>query len=193
MEHYFIANEALQTNERELSFSFRGNEFLFKTNNGLFSYKEVDYASHLLMEQVPPLTGSLLDMGCGYGVIGITLAKTYGLELCMCDVNEAALRYAKLNCPLNGVEAEFVHSDSFDGITGSFDSILLNPPIHAGKEKVFRMYEQAPKHLNPGGAFYIVIQKKHGAESHAFFLKGVFNSLSVIYKKKGYYVFICTC
>jgi 16S rRNA (guanine1207-N2)-methyltransferase len=149
----------------------------------------VDYASQLLIGNVPALSGSLLDMGCGYGPIGIVLAGIYRLTLTMCDINETALRYADVNARLNNIAAEIIHSDGFDNVPGAYDTILLNPPIHAGKESIYKIYEQAPAHLNPGGAFYIVIQKKHGAESHAAAFKNIFENVEAVYKKKGYMIF----
>jgi 16S rRNA (guanine1207-N2)-methyltransferase len=191
MNHYFISNEAPLTGERGIDFNFKGRAFNFKTNRGLFSYSQVDYASRLLIENVPALSGTLLDMGCGYGPIGIALAGTYGLALTMCDINETALRYAAVNAKQNNVSAEVIHSDGFDGVPGAYDAIILNPPIHAGKDSIFKIYAQSPGHLKPGGAFYIVIQKKHGAESHAAALRDAYQNVDVIYKKKGYYIFIC--
>jgi 16S rRNA (guanine1207-N2)-methyltransferase len=191
MNHYFISNDAPLTGERSIDFRFRGGAFKFQTNNGLFSYSHVDGASQLLMEHVPALSGSLLDMGCGYGPIGIVLARTYGLTLTMCDINETALKYAAVNAKHNNVSADVIHSDGFDSVPGTYDAILLNPPIHAGKDSIFRMYAQSPAHLKPDGAFYIVIQKKHGAESHASALNAIYENAEVIYKKKGYFIFKC--
>jgi 16S rRNA (guanine1207-N2)-methyltransferase len=189
VNHYFISNEALLTDERSFNFTFRGDVFTFTTNNGLFSNSRVDYASQLLMENVPALSGSLLDIGCGYGPIGIVMAKTYSLALTMCDINETALRYAAINAKQNNVTAEIIHSDGFNNVPGAYDTILLNPPIHAGKDSIFKIYKQTPAHLNPGGAFYIVIQKKHGAESHASALKDIFENVEAVYKKKGYLIY----
>ncbi len=159
-----------------------GGGFIFKTNNGLFSYKEVDCASRLLMENIPALApGSFLDMGCGYGVIGIVLAKTYGMELTFCDINASAVKYALINAELNGVKCSAAYSGGISSVTGrSFDVIVTNPPIHAGKEAVFQMYSQAAERLKDNGALYLVIQKKHGAESHALYLKTIFKRLSLI-------------
>ncbi len=154
MNHYFIANESLPVDERELNFVFKNNALTFKTNAGLFSYKEVDYASRLLMENIPtpPAQTSLLDLGCGYGAIGITLAKIYGLNLTMCDINGEALKYAKLNAGINSVHANIILSDGQASVPGKFGTIAFNPPIHAGKDVVFRMYREAAAGLTDGGA-----------------------------------------
>lgn len=201
--HYFLNDETLEDDIKEFSFSFRGAVYKFTSNSGVFSPGHVDDASALLMREMPEInSGKFLDLGCGYGAIGISLAGaaarnagvendtrvTNLFELTMADVNERALDLAKLNAAKNGIEAEFILSDCFDNIDGSFDAISLNPPIHAGKEVIFKMYEQSFEHLNEGGALYIVIQEKHGAPSTIKKLKEVFGNCTTLYKKKGYYV-----
>ena len=160
-------------------------------NNGLFSCDKVDAASILLLKHIPPIKGRLLDLGCGYGTLGIVLAKTNAVSLTMSDVNRIALDYAAKNAALNQVEAEVVHSDGFENLNGDYDNIVLNPPIHAGKEVMYRLYVGAAAYLVPGGALYIVIHKKHGAESTLKMLKEIFHDCRVLYKKKGLYVFQC--
>jgi len=82
-------------------------------------------------------------------------------------------------------------SDCFENISDKFDTITLNPPIHAGKDVVFRMFEEAAAHLNPGGAFYAVMLEKHGAKSARRKLVEVFLACEALYHKKGAYVFCC--
>lgn len=189
--HYFIADETLEDHFTEFSYYYGAHSFTFVSNAGLFSPGHVDPASSLLIQTLPPLRGSLLDLGCGYGPIGIVLARANGLQLTMADVNPRALDCARENCRKNGVEAELLCSDCFQSISGSFDHIALNPPIHAGKAVIFEMYRQAPAHLNPGGRLYVVIQEKHGAKSTQKELTEIFGSCTVLYKKKGYYLFSC--
>ena len=188
MNHYFIENRELLTNERLLELDIFDAKYKFLSNNGLFSCDKVDEASITLLKNIPSIEGKLLDLGCGYGTLGIVLAKTYGVALTMADINPVALEYAEKNAKLNGVAAIFLHSDSFSNITEKFDNIVLNPPIHAGKEVMYRMYEEAAAHLNSNGSLYIVIQKKHGAETTLVKLKEVFAQVDVLYKKKGCYV-----
>lgn len=185
MSHYFIENAALLTNERMLTANILGQPLKFLSNNGLFACDKVDEISTILIENMPPIAGSLLDLGCGYGTIGIALAKKYPLQLTFADINSIALAYAVKNAALNQVKADAIHSDSFEKIEGKFDTITLNPPIHAGKDTMYKMYAESAQHLNPGGAFYIVIQKKHGADSTIKKLKEIFSTVDTIYKKKG--------
>jgi len=189
MNHYFLENPDLETLERNLALEIFHTKFRFITHNGLFSCTEIDDASVTLIKSLPPLTGTLLDLGCGYGVLGIVLAKTYPIEVTMADINRTALTYAGKNAKLNQVHATTIHSDSFANISGTFDNIVLNPPIHAGKEVMYRMYEESAQHINPGGALYVVILKKHGAESTLKKLNALFSHVNILYKKKGCYVF----
>ncbi|MCL2377997.1 MAG: methyltransferase [Defluviitaleaceae bacterium] len=189
---YFNENPAALTQERTLQLSIFGMEFRFLANNGLFSCDKVDAASIILLENIPPLAGRLLDLGCGYGTIGIVLARKNAINLTMSDINRIALQYAARNAALNQVEAECIHSDGFENLEGKYDNIVLNPPIHAGKEVMYRLYTGAAAHLAPGGALYIVIHKKHGAESTLEALKGLFHECITLYKKKGLYVLQCS-
>ena len=188
MNHYFTENPALLTDERTLTLDIFDMHFKFLANNGLFSCDKVDEASITLLKNIPPLTGTLLDLGCGYGTLGIVLAKKYNLTLTMADINRIALDYAVKNAKLNHVAVTPIHSNSFANIAESFDNIVLNPPIHAGKEVMYNMYKESAAHLNPGGALYIVIQKKHGAESTIKKLAEIFTRVEVLYKKKGCFV-----
>jgi 16S rRNA (guanine1207-N2)-methyltransferase len=188
MNQYFTENPNLPTRERELTTETAGKKLRFITNNGLFSCDKPDDASLLLINTLPPITGTLLDLGCGYGLIGISLATINKITLTQSDINAQALTYAEKNAALNGINATFVHSNGFEKIPQNFGTITLNPPIHAGKEVMYRLYEESAAHLNPGGTLYIVIQKKHGAESSIKKLKELFATCEILYKRKGYFV-----
>ncbi|MCL2199955.1 MAG: methyltransferase [Defluviitaleaceae bacterium] len=188
MSHYFIENPDVLTEERDIPLKIFGHELRFFTNNGLFSFGQMDEGSLTLIQNMPPVKGAFLDLGCGYGVIGIALAKKNDIVLTQSDINNLALSYAKKNAARNNVSAIFIHSDSFEKIEGKFDTITLNPPIHAGKEIMYRMYKESAAHLTPDGVFYIVIKKKHGAESSIKKLKEIYTRVEIIYKKKGCFV-----
>lgn len=192
LRHYFIEDDTLLSNYEQFNYFFGDNSFCFISNSGLFSPGHVDYATNLLLHTIPQPQGSLLDLGCGYGVIGITLEKVYNLNVTLSDVNGRALECAKKNCALNKVKANIIKSDCFENIHSNYDVITLNPPIHAGKKIIFNMYKGAFEHLNSQGNFYVVIQKKHGAESTYKALFDIFNNCEILYKKKGYYVLSCT-
>lgn len=191
MSHYFIEDESLKHDIKHITYSFHGRRFVFKTDAGIFSKDQVDYATDILIKTIPPLSGSLLDMGCGYGVIGIVLTKTYGLQLTQTDINQLAIDLTKENDVLNEVASNVIKSDCFENVADSFDTIVINPPIHAGKAVTYRMYDESFLHLNQKGTLYIVTLKKHGAESTRKKLMSVFGNCDILYKKKGYYVFTC--
>ncbi|NLW73509.1 MAG: class I SAM-dependent methyltransferase [Clostridiales bacterium] len=165
MSHYFIEDRGLLHRPRYVTYNFAGIDFVFETDSGLFSKDHIDPASDILIRALPPLSGSLLDLCCGYGCIGIVLAKAYSLRLTQSDINEAALRLTRKNCEAAGVESVIIKSDCFENIRGLFDTITLNPPIHAGKAVVYRMFEESAEHLVEGGRLFVVTLKKHGAES----------------------------
>ena len=192
MRQYFIEDNNLKHNIKKIINYYTDKRFVFTTDSGLFSKDHVDEATDILLKNIPPLSGSLLDMGCGYGCIGIVLAKMYNLKLTQCDINEAAFDMTKINCRENDVESEIIKSDCFENIGGTFDTIVINPPIHAGKAVTYKMFEDSVNHLNPGGKLFIVNFKKHGAESTQEKLTDLFGNCETLYKKKGIFVFCCT-
>ena len=192
MKQYFQENESLCADEIKIRLAKFGHDFTFFSRRGLFSHDEIDANSLLLVENIPKIEGQLLDLGCGFGAIGIILAKiNEKVNLTGCDINRIAVCIAKKNAAINGINARYIHSDCFDSIKGFFDTIALNPPIHAGKEVMYKMFKQAKKHLTTNGAFYIVIKKKHGAASCLRYLREIYEYCEPVYKKKGAYVIKC--
>jgi 16S rRNA (guanine1207-N2)-methyltransferase len=191
MSHYFIDDDTIKHDPRQFAYCFKNHEFTFITDSGVFSKSHIDKATEILLKAIPPLSGSLLDMGCGYGCIGIILAKVYSLRLTQADINRTAVELTKQNCRNNNVNSDVVLSNCFDNINGLFDTITLNPPIHAGKAVTYKMYEDAAGFLNQNGRMYVVTLKKHGAESTEKKLTGVFGNCETLYKMKGIYVFRC--
>ena len=191
LSHYFTENHGLQPNLRTFKYSFGGGEYVFTTDSGVFSTGHIDRNTDILIKSIPPLEGSLLDLGCGYGCIGIVLAKEYNLSLVQTDSNPEAIKLASYNAKQNKVKTNVFVSDGFSQINGLFNTIVLNPPIHAGKGVVYRLYEGAACHLAENGEFYIVILKKHGAPSTLKKLKGLFGTVDYIYKRNGCYVLCC--
>ena len=191
MDHYFIDNPDLTSHERILELELSDTYFSFVTNTGLFSNKQVDRGSVRLLKNMPPMEGGLLDMCCGYGVLGIVLAKINPVTLTMSDINLRALTYAKLNADRNKVQAEIIHSNCFEAISGKFDHIVLNPPIRAGKEVVYRLYNESISFLSPGGSLYVIVFKQRGAKSSFKALSEIYPSCEVLDKSGGYYVIQC--
>ena len=190
MNHYFKSNSDLNHKYIRIKYAYKSNTFDFISDTGVFSKNNIDYGTDILLKNIPELSGTLLDIGCGYGCIGIVLGKTYDISVTLSDINDRAIELAKKNTEINGVKAKIILSDGFADISEYFDNIILNPPIHAGKASVYNIYQSAYEHLNKNGAFYIVIQKKHGALSHRQKLEEIFGieNCHNLYAKKGFYV-----
>lgn len=170
-------------------------EYTFYTNTGVFSKKGLDFGTRLLLESIcednDQMQGDLLDMGCGYGPISVVLADRYPLlSITMADVNERAIKMAQKNASVNGINniRNFISSDCFDSVDDSYQYVVTNPPIRAGKSTVFSIYEGAYEHLKNGGILYVVIQKKQGAPSTIHKLIELFGNCDVIDKKAGYFI-----
>lgn len=194
MEHYFTNNPTSKSEERLLSYSIQGKELQFVSDNGVFSKQHIDIATNFLLQVLlqEKIEGKLLDVGCGYGVIGITLATFFPVQVTMLDINERALQLARKNCEKNHIEqVQIVESDGFQNITDCYDTIVTNPPIRAGKSVIYAMYQEAYKHLKEGGTLYLVINKKHGAPSTKDYLLQLFGNCEVLDRKAGFHVMKC--
>ncbi len=194
MEHYYSSNPTSESNERVVEYEINGKKFSFISDNGVFSKAHVDFATNFMLETViDEVEGNVLDLGCGYGVIGIVVSRfSKNSHVIMCDVNNRALDLARRNILKNKVEnVEVIESDGFENINDKFDTIITNPPIRAGKTVIYQMYQDAREHLNDGGKFFLVINKKHGAPSTISYLKELFKNVEVLDKKAGFNVIKC--
>ncbi|WP_127850111.1 class I SAM-dependent methyltransferase [Lacticaseibacillus hulanensis] len=194
MNHYYTNDPDLEHNEHTFDFELGGHNLRFTTDNGVFSKHTIDYGSRVLIETVldqPHLpAGDLLDVGCGYGPIGITLAKALGRNVVMSDVNKRAMALAERNAEANGVQAQtkIVESSAYDNIDGQFGFIVTNPPVRAGKSVVSAIISGAFAHLVDGGEVFVVLQKKQGAPSAKKLLDQTFGNVDVLRKDAGYYI-----
>jgi 16S rRNA (guanine1207-N2)-methyltransferase len=190
--HYFTDTSDLADDEKSFTLRIGGAELTFLSNAGMFSHGEPDPNSLMLIREIKSKTDSkLLDLGCGYGLIGVTLGKLCNIAVTMSDVNSNALSYAEKNAKINGINARIFKSDGYCQIKDSFDIVTLNPPIHAGKEVCYRLYEKTAEHLNKGGSFYIVIMDKHGKNSHIKKLREIFPNVDVIKRQNGINIIKC--
>lgn len=192
-EHYFSRKPQSNSMPNAWNYTLRGTEYLFISDVGVFSKNEVDFGTRLLIEQFeePSIPGDVLDLGCGYGPIGITLAHCYqSRSVIMADVNERAIDLAKKNALNNTVEnVEVIRSDRFSHLKNrSFAAIVTNPPIRAGKKVVHKMFEESKQALLKDGELWVVIQKKQGAPSAKEKLESLFGSVEVIARSKGYFI-----
>jgi 16S RNA G1207 methylase RsmC len=191
-DHYYSRTPGVAHDRHIRQATLRGFAFRFVTDAGVFSKSNVDFGSRLLIETMDvPLDAEVLDVGCGYGPIGLAAARLAPKgRVTMIDINERAVELAKENAALNGISnVDIRQSDLFEAVRGrSFDVVLTNPPIRAGKSIVHRIFEEGWTLLVPGGAMWAVIQKKQGAPSAQAKLTEVFGNADLIARDKGYWI-----
>ncbi|MCH1722082.1 class I SAM-dependent methyltransferase [Lactococcus formosensis] len=187
---YYEDNRDLAHDVQELSVELLGLPLHFLTDAGVFSKNAIDYGSRVLLDNFQPEGAkTLLDVGCGYGTLALTLAKKFDLKVTLVDVNSRALDLAKKNADKNNIKVDNIFlSNIYDNVEQSFDAIISNPPIRAGKEVVHAILSDAYTHLNNNGHLTIVIQKKQGAPSAQKKMNAVFGNCEVVAKDKGYYI-----
>ncbi|MFZ2682579.1 MAG: class I SAM-dependent methyltransferase [Trichococcus flocculiformis] len=193
--HYYTKNPETESKETSWTFPLRDREFRFISDSGVFSKRTVDFGSHLLIESFrlnEEVAGDILDVGCGYGPMGLALAHAYPTRLVeMVDVNERAMSLARRNAEANNIRNVKVYeSNTYDQVPEGrqFAAIVSNPPIRAGKQVVHRILSEAHTHLLPGGTLTVVIQKKQGAPSAEQKMLDVFGNVEIIARDKGYWI-----
>lgn len=193
LEHYFTNNQDLKSKIRVLDFSYGENIFMFKSDNGVFSKNKIDYASLFLVKTFfsnkKKEYNSILDIGCGYGFIGITVSKLLNKHVDMADINKRAVHLCKMNIIDNKVDANVFESNIYESITSKYDLIITNPPIRAGKEVLLEFIKGGLKRLNKDGELWFVINKDQGAKSLYLSLLKEYKC-ELIDKSKGFWV-IC--
>ena len=197
MAHYYDENPQVESDRRVIQSRMHGMDFFFTTDSDVFSKKFLDFGSRTLLEAaIADLTecekkkGKLLDLGCGYGPIGIIMKRVFpSMEVTMVDINNRALELARENAETNSVKCVDVHqSDGCANVEGLYDVVLTNPPVRAGKQTVFSFYDGAFEHMAEGGRLYVVLQKKQGAPSSEKYLLEKFGNCDVIAKESGYWI-----
>ena len=190
MKHYFTDNTDIESQPIQFVFKFQEKDLLFTSDNGVFSKSMIDYGSRVLLDSFNKTTEkSLLDVGCGYGTFGICLKKVYpDLEVDMVDINDRALKLAKLNAENNDVAINVYKSFIYENVEKTFDIIISNPPVRAGKAVVMSILSGAYEHLNSNGSLWIVLQKKQGAPSAKKKMIEIFENCEVVKRDKGYYI-----
>lgn len=191
--HYYSQNPETESKPMSWSFELRGHVLRFTTDQGVFSKKEVDFGSRVLIDMFEPpnVDGPILDVGCGYGPIGLSLAKNFSERtLHMIDVNQRALRLAEENAKLNHLNnVDIYESDRFEKVKlRDFAAIVTNPPIRAGKQIVHDILVRSYDHLKSNGELWVVIQKKQGAPSAKAKLEEIFDEVEIYGKNKGYFI-----
>lgn len=198
MDHYYSSKPSSESHRETIEVNLSGRKFSFVTDAGVFSKKRVDLGSEVLATTAAHTAfpeGNLLDVGCGYGPIGLYLAKAFpNRQVEMIDINERAILLAKENAKLNATEnTEIYASNLFEQVENhQFAGIISNPPIRAGKKVVHQILEEAYDYLRPEGKLLIVIQKKQGAPSAQKKMEAIFGNVNRVALEKGYWVLAST-
>lgn len=190
MNQYFENNKNLKSEINKINAKVKDTSFIFYTDNGVFNKKGLDYGTRLLLENINfDNKKSFLDVGCGCGPIGIYIAlqnSSYTVD--MIDINERALHLCNMSIKEQNIaNVNIFKSDAYENIINKYDMIITNPPIHAGKKKVYEIIEGAKEHLNTNGELLIVIRKDQGAKSLIKDFDNVYN-FEIISKDKGFYI-----
>lgn len=188
--HYFTNNDDLATKRKEVSFRFYNLSFSFQTDLGVFAKDGIDYGSRLLIENILQQSPkeNILDIGCGYGFMGIVVSKVWNTNVDMFDINDRAVALANINIEQNKVEGSVIQSDGFEKISKMYRLIMCNPPIRAGKKVIYQLFEDAYRHLMPDGELWIVIRKQHGGESATKYLASIYREVIKVDKSNGFWV-----
>ncbi len=187
MSYYFTNDDKLKSKITKIDVKIKQFPFSFYTDNGVFSKKGLDYGTRSLLEVLPQIKGSVLDLGCGYGPIGIYISKMNNISVDMIDINERSLNLAIENASLNKVDVNIFKSDGYNNVNKKYDYIVTNPPIRVGKKILYNLLFEAKNHLNVNGKLYLVIHKDQGA-------KALINDLTEKYevnlldKNKGFHI-----
>ena len=190
MEHYFTNNNTLESAIRTIKYENNGRVFTFFSDLGVFSKDKIDYGSRLLVDTIKKnesSVSSILDVGCGYGFIGITISAFFDASCLFSDVNKRALHLCDMNIKENHITGKTIESSAYNNIEGTFDIVVTNPPIRAGKGVVYGILKGAKNHLNKGGRLWFVMRKDHGVKTALKDLSDIYD-LEVMEKEKGFYI-----
>ena len=207
MEHYYTNDPTVASQMRQIEYSTGDKTYRLWTDRGVFSVEKVDKGSDLLIRNVmraeAGFGGTALDMGCGYGPIGLVLASAFpNSRFCLIDVNERAMDLSRKNAKELHVE-DRICVGTWEALTGEqatgvnnggndaeFDLVVTNPPIRAGKQTVYALFQQAFDALRTEGRLYVVIRKNQGADSATKELKRLFGNCETLDRESGYHILL---
>ena len=195
MRHYFIAENHKESDYFSFTENVEGKNFTFNSCNDVFSKNCVDYGTKVLIKTIiknsSKFTGSILDVGCGYGALSIVLEKYLNnSKFTLIDVNSTAVELANKNKVTNkslNIEQIFI-SDLYSNVNSTFDHIISNPPIKTGKQVLIDLITQGYELLNKNGSMTLVIKKNYGADSAKKLMESIFGNAEVLERDKGYYI-----
>ncbi len=190
MSQYFDNDNNIKHNKKIIEFYFNDKKYNLYSDNGVFSKDKFDYGTRLLLDSIDisKLSGNVLDLGCGIGVVGIILGTiNKNINIDMIDINERAISLVRDNLTLNKVKANVFSSDVYSNVNKKYDYIITNPPIRAGKEVVRKFLLGGYDYLNDNGILYFVMRKDHGVKSMIKELESKYN-VTIVNKDKGFYI-----
>ena len=190
MSQYFDNDNNVKHNKKIIEFYFNDKKYNVYSDNGVFSKDKFDYGTKLLLDSIDisKLSGNVLDLGCGIGVVGIILGTiNKNINIDMIDINERAISLVRDNLTLNKVKANVFSSDVYSNVNKKYDYIITNPPIRAGKEVVRKFLLGGYDYLNDNGILYFVMRKDHGVKSMIKELESKYN-VTIVNKDKGFYI-----
>lgn len=191
MEHYFTNNPYLKSEIKTLNYKKEDISFCFFSDNGVFSKDKIDYGSSFLIDTFLKNNDlkitKALDVGCGYGFLGIVLSKILNIEVDMIDINKRAIHLAQRNIKEQKVNCQAFESNGYENVVEKYDLIITNPPIRAGKKVVLDILINAKEYLNSNGSLWFVMRKDHGVKSTIKALEESYYP-EIMAKSKGFYV-----
>lgn len=191
MSQYFENNSNLKDEKKIITINFGNEKYKMYTNNGLFSKEHLDYGSRLLLQNVISnnIKGKVLDLGCGYGAIGIIVSKnSLNTKIDMVDITDLAINTAKENAKLNNLKnVNIFKSNIYENITEKYKYIITNPPIRAGKLIIEKFLIDAKNNLEKNGELWFVMRKDHGVKTMIKELEKYYD-INITEKSKGFYV-----
>jgi len=194
-DFYYSEKPTSPIREKEFAVAWKNKELHFISVSGVFSFDDhLDKASRLLIENYVPSGNMVLDMGCGYGAIGLFLKALYPqLVLTLADINERAVEYAQKNAERNNLWVNVVKSDLYAALNGNrYHDIVTNPPVAAGKKVVTQLIQGAKEHLHPGGSLWLVAFHNKGGSTYKRIMEETFGNAEDIEKQGGIRVYRST-
>lgn len=190
MSQYFSNDKNIKNEDISLNYTFKGKELHFISNAGIFSKNRIDFGTNLLLNSIELKGNRILDLGCGYGIVGVSVASVNNkYNVLSVDVNERAVEITNQNYKNNSIRnGKAIVNNAYRTLKEKFDMIITNPPIRAGKEVVYEMVLGGINHLNDEGEIWVVIRKDKGGLSLFKQMEEVYKNVQIINKKSGYLI-----
>lgn len=191
-EHYYTEKPTSEIREKVFTETCRNKTLELVSVSGVFAFENhIDKASRLLIENFKPHGNRVLDIGCGYGAIGLFIKVIYPqLIVTLTDINERAVLYARKNAERNNLWVNIVKGNLYEAVGDSiFSDIVTNPPITAGKKVVTQLIQEAGQHLEHNGALWLVAYHNKGGSTYKKIMEETFGNVEDVEKQGGIRVY----